>query len=260
MLKKFFYLLASLFLIQESSARTITLTSNNFVSLVGPITKDLVVDTIKSLNQKNINEYMTENKNINIYINSPGGSVFAGNHLIQYIKTLQGENINVSCIGQNFMSMAFIIMQACNKRYVLFDSIGMQHQISLGVKGDIENFKTYFNFIERVNDLLINMETKKIGLDIEKYLSNIMNDWWLFGYENVENNVADELINLKCSQLIIHEKVKQRNNINGAEFYVEGSKCPMINDLVISNRNMTKYYDTDNYSLNVKKILNDFKV
>ena len=140
-----------------TTSKTINLASNNFVSLIGPVTSSSIDDVIKSLNNRNINEYIQENKQINVYINSPGGSVFSGNHFVQYIKALQAVNVSVDCIGQNFMSMGFIIMQSCSKRYALFDSIGMQHQMSLGMKGNMENFKSQFSMIERVNNILIDI-------------------------------------------------------------------------------------------------------
>jgi ATP-dependent Clp protease protease subunit len=259
MLKYLFSILVGFFIIQESSAKTITLSNNNFVSLIGPITKSSIDNVIRSLNDKYINEYIQENKQINIYINSPGGSVFAGNHLIQYVKMLQNNNVSVNCIGQNFMSMAFIIMQSCTKRYVLFDSIGMQHQISLGIKGNIENLKNYFSLIDRVNKILIKMEIKKINITESEYLSNILSDWWLYGFENVESNVADQLINIRCSQIIMNDKIKQKIDLNGILFSIESSKCPILNDIQVSDRNMSKYYDFDNYSFTVKQLLSEFK-
>jgi len=252
-------------------AKTISLSNNNFVSLIGPVSTNSVDDVIKSFNTKSINEYITDNKNIYLYINSPGGSVFAGNHLVQYIKTLQSTNVTVNCIAQNFMSMAFIIMQACNFRYVMFDSIGMQHQISFGMKGNIENFKSQFNLIERVNNMLIDMEIKKIGITRDEYLSKILSDWWLYGEENVKSNVADELITVRCAPSIMGEKIKKSESFMGFEFDIELNKCPIINEIKIVEKNQTnplskdnnhtriyQLYDYDNYIINAKTIINNY--
>jgi len=241
-----------------SESKIFTLGINNFVSLVGPVSSNSVDDLIKSFNNKNIAEYIQEERKITLYINSPGGSVFAGNHLVQYIKTLQLQNISVDCIGQNFMSMGFVIMQSCTRRYAMFDSIGMQHQMSLGMKGNIENFKNHFNLIERVNDMLIDMEIKKIGITKEEYLENIISDWWSYGIENVENNIVDDLINVKCTPNVMIERLKKKENMFGFEFEIDMSKCPILNDIKLSERNMTKYFDFENYSINVKQILNEF--
>jgi len=239
-------------------SKVVTLTANNFVSLIGPVSRNSVDDLIKSFNSKNILEYIQEEGKIILYINSPGGSVFAGNHLVQYIKTLQSQNISVDCVGQNFMSMGFVIMQSCSKRYAMFDSIGMQHQMSLGMKGNLENFKTHFNLIERVNAMLIDMEIKKIGISKADYLENILSDWWSYGIENVENNIVDDLINVKCTPNVMIERLKKKENMFGFEFEIDMSKCPILNDIKLSERNMTKYFDFENYSINVKQILNEF--
>jgi len=267
MLGKILVVLFGLF--NYSFARTINLSNNNFVSLIGPVSQSSVDDTIKSLNSKSIIEYMNDNQNINIYINSPGGSVFAGNHLVQYIRTLQASNINVNCIAQNFMSMAFIIMQSCTNRYVMFDSVGMQHQISFGISGNIENFKTYFGLIERVNNFLIDMEINKIGITKEVYLQKVLSDWWLYGEDNIKYNIADELITLKCNPSILSEKNKKTEYFYGLEYEIELNKCPLIHEIKITDKsskksiekNSSKIYemfDFENYPFNVKTILNNF--
>jgi len=240
-------------------SKVFTLGANNFVSLVGPVSSSSVDDLIKSFNNKNILEHISEERKITLYINSPGGSVFAGNHLVQYIKTLQLQNISIDCVGQNFMSMGFVIMQACTRRYAMFDSIGMQHQMSLGMKGNIENFKNHFSLIERVNNMLIDMEIKKIGISRNEYLENIISDWWSYGIENVENNIVDELVNVRCTPSVMIERIKKKDSLFGFEFEIDMSKCPILNDVKLSERNMSKYYDFDNYSINIKQILNEFK-
>lgn len=267
---KYISLLLSMFYIVFTSAKTINLNNNNFVSLVGPVTSKSVDDVIKSLNSKNINEFIQENGYINFYIDSPGGSVFAGNHLIQYLKTLQSLDVDINCIGHNFMSMGFAIMQSCTNRYVVFDSIGMQHQMSLKMGGNIENFKSHFSLIERINNMLIDMEVKRINITTDEYKSKILSDWWLFGMENVEHGVADELVTVKCSPAVINEKIKKSESFMGFDFDIEMNKCPLIHDIKIIekngsipniNSNTTKIedlYDFENYSINCKNIIKQF--
>jgi len=267
-------LLLSFSYIQDCCSKTIILSNNNFVSLVGPVTTNSVDDVIKSLNNRAVSEYIQDNKNINLYINSPGGSVFAGNHLVQYIKTLQDSNISVNCIAQNFMSMGFVIMQSCTKRYVMFDSIGMQHQMSLGLKGNIENLRNHFRLIDRVNNILIDMEIKKIGIAKESYLLKILSDWWLYGEENVFESVADELITVRCTSMIYNEKVKKSESFLGFDFELEMNKCPIINEIKfidkyynssspifgeINKSNLYIFYDFEKYPVNAKEIITYFK-
>jgi ATP-dependent Clp protease protease subunit len=266
MLKSFFtFLIAATF----AGAATITLSSNNFVSLVGPVTASSVNDAIKSFSSKGVIDYMEDNKKINLYINSPGGSVFAGNHLVQYIKTLQDSNIEVNCIAQNFMSMGFVIMQSCTNRYVMFDSVGMQHQMSLGLRGNIENIRTHFSLLDRINNIIIDMEITKIKMDRELYLKKILSDWWLFGEESVRDGVADKLVTVKCVPTIIYEKVKRTDTIFNIDFTIELNKCPILMDIKlidldskhsINITKLFKYYDFVNYPFNVKEIVEKFRL
>ena len=251
------------------AASTITLSSNNFVSLVGPVTASSVNDVIKSFNSKGVIDYMEDNKKINLYINSPGGSVFAGNHLVQYIKTLQDSNIEVNCIAQNFMSMGFVIMQSCTNRYIMFDSVGMQHQMSLGLRGNIENIRTHFGLLDRINNVIIDMEITKIRMERDVYLKKILSDWWLFGEENVKEGVADKLVTVKCIPSIINEKVKRTDSIFGIDFSIELNKCPILMDIKlidleskqsVNTTKLFKYYDFVNYPFNVKEIVEKFRL
>jgi hypothetical protein len=157
----------------------------------------------------------------------------------------------------------------------MFDSIGMQHQMSLGMKGNIENFKSQFGLIERVNEQLTDMEISRINITKKEYFDKILSDWWLYGIENVEQNVADELVNVKCSPTIVNEKLKKYANFFGYEIELEMSKCPILNDIKIIEKsnfinstnsvlklsiytNVEKFYDFDNYIHNVKDIITNF--
>ena len=92
---------------------------------------------------------------------------------------------------------------------------------------------------------------------------------------SVKENVADELINVKCSPTIVNEKVKKQESFFGFDIEIEMSKCPVLNDIKIieknSERNSTtpvlkesnttnveKFYDFDNYIHNVKDIITKF--
>jgi len=264
MFKSFFTFLIGII---YAASTTITLSSNNFVSLVGPVTASSVNDVIKMFNSKGVNDYIEDNKKINLYINSPGGSVFAGNNLVQYIKTLQDSNIEVNCIAQNFMSMGFVIMQSCTNRYVMFNSIGMQHQMSLGLHGNIENIRTHFSLLDRINNIIIDMEITKIKMDRELYLKKILSDWWLFGEESVRDGVADKLVTVKCVPTIIHEKVKRTDTIFNIDFTIELNKCPILMDIKlidldskhsINITKLFKYYNFINYKFNIIKIIYKF--
>ena len=119
--------------------------------------------------------------NITIFINSPGGSVMDGMEIIDHIKMLQDNNVQVNCIADYSASMAFIILQSCTNRYALFSSIIMQHQMSLGSKGNLYNTQNYLNFIGDVDQQLDVLQADKIGICVNDFRNLIENDWWLTG-------------------------------------------------------------------------------
>jgi hypothetical protein len=113
------------------------------------------------------------------------------------------------------------------------------------------------------------MEITKIKMDREIYLQKILSDWWLFGEENVKEGVADKLVNVKCSPLIINEKVKRTDSIFGIDFTIELNKCPILMDIKlldmdsknnINASKLQKYYDFVNYPFNVKEIVEKFRL
>ena len=100
--------------------RTIELTYSNLVSIRGPINAFSASKFIKDTSN-------LETSEVNILINSPGGSISDGNIIIEQIKSLNDSNVVINCISEFAASMAFIITQACPNRFGLSTSVMMQH-------------------------------------------------------------------------------------------------------------------------------------
>ena len=173
----------------------VILTPNNHVSIKGRIDDYKASRFISKINKLNTT-------NIYVYIDSPGGDVDSGQKIIQYINFKKDTNKTIMCIAWEAHSMAFNILQACTYRYVLQDSKMMQHQMSLkNLAGNIENINSYMQITNKIYDKLILDASKRIGLSVEAYKIKIMNDWYLYGSEIVENNVADAMISsVGCSK------------------------------------------------------------
>ena len=234
--------------------KNIELNQTNFVSLIGPITQTSVDFAIHQLNSPEVQDLMHKEKKIMIYINSPGGSVSSGNHFVQYMHSLQNRNISVECIGQNFMSMAFHIFQNCNHRMILENSIGMQHQMSFGIHGNLENMNRYFKMTRTLNRLMNEVEMKKIGVSQRYYLEKVLNDWWIYGTENIINNIADEIVLIYCSPQIHDRVIKRKEYFNGSLFYILYSHCPLYKTIDVSIKKFDEFYSPDKFIDNVKKI------
>ena len=203
------------------SNNLIELTDSNFVNLRLTVSDKNIASVVSKINKIN-------NKEIFIYINSPGGSVSAGNVLVQQLEALKSQDRVISCIADKAMSMAFIILQHCTNRYVLESSILMQHQMSLGIQGSLKHVENYLNMVDGMENSLNHYQAKRLGIELEEFNELIESDWWLYGINAVKRNVADDVRNIICTGNI-HEK---KEVINYESFFgnvkITFSKCPLI--------------------------------
>ena len=206
-----------------SISHSAVLTTDNHLSIVGPIDDDLVNRAIEKsafLNKHNNYTY--------IYINSPGGSVLAGQRYINLINNLKSSR-KIMCICDVAASMAFHILQHCDYRYVLETSRMMQHQISLsGIEGNIKNIKSYITMIEEMYDSMIIIESKRLQISKELYEKKIESDWWIYGGEKlVKDGFADLMLkSISCSKELIKKKTFVTNILDN--ILIKKSACPLI--------------------------------
>ena len=198
--------------------------NDNFHLLKFDINDDSISDAIfdinKIANTKNLDEIV-------LYIDSNGGSVTAGNALIEYVEALKINN-TVTCIAENAYSMAFVIFQHCTNRFILKSSILMQHQIHFQIEGDLKNIENYIEMMKEMSKQLNKYQADRIGISIEKFNELTLNDWWIYGETAIKNRVADKIVTVSCHESIFNEVIKKRvmTLFGISEFYF--SKCPFI--------------------------------
>lgn len=102
---------------------------------------------------------------IDIILESPGGSVFAGNVFLNAMHVAQGRGYKLRCIVPAFAaSMAFIIFTYCDERYALPNSLLLFHPISRGVMGRVN---------EEVLSTMI-LQMKLLSEDIDAHIKKVM--------------------------------------------------------------------------------------
>lgn len=247
-------MLWSLFLLFTiaSSMKHFVLDDKNFVSLVGPITSSSVDAIIWEWNDPLMKQSMKKTNHTFLYLNSPGGFVQAGSQLMQYMRSLQHENITIDCIAQNFMSMAFIIFQSCNHRYILADSIGMQHQMSFGVQGSVETIRNQFQLHDQINNQWIQFQIDRIGISRNQYMDLITNDWWIYGEDNLVQNTADEIILYSCHSNIHGLWLTRQEIMSNQLFFLQYLKCPLYKHVKSSNKHFHDYFFFNMYPQKAK--------
>lgn len=134
-------------------------------------------------------------KPINMYINSPGGSVIDGLQLIDTMNFINAP-ISTTCLGMA-ASMGAVILSCGEKgkRFVLPHSRVMIHQASGGFNGKSEDVKTSYEQLLRCQNDIYEILSKNIGLDykeIEALCSNT--DKWFIGQEAIDLGIVDKIV------------------------------------------------------------------
>jgi len=133
-------------------------------------------------------------KDINLYINSPGGditSLFAIYDTMQYIK----PDVSTIVMGQAASAAAVLVLAGTKgKRYALPHSRILLHQPHGGVEGQAVDIEIQAKEITRYRKLLEELIAKHTGQPLEKVAKDTDRDFILTADEAVEYGVVDEVI------------------------------------------------------------------
>lgn len=133
-------------------------------------------------------------KDIQIYINSPGGSVSAGFAIydtIQYIK----PDVSTICIGRAASMGAFLLAAGTiGKRFALPNAEIMIHQPLGGAQGQASDIKIQAEKILQVKEQLNKILSERTGQDIEKIAVDTDRDFYMGSDEAVEYGIIDRVI------------------------------------------------------------------
>lgn len=154
-------------------------------------TADLAVAEILFLESEN------PDKDISIYINSPGGSVTAGLAIYDTMKYVKCE-IQTICMGQA-ASMAAILLAGGTKgkRYALPSSRVMIHQPRGGVEGQESDISILAKEIIRLKKLSIEYLAKDTNKNIEQVASDIERDFFMTAQDALEYGIVDYVMSSK---------------------------------------------------------------
>ena len=133
------------------------------------------------------------NNDINIYINSPGGSVSAGMAIydtMQYIK----PQVRTVCIGMAASMGAFLLMAGQKgKRCALPNSEVMIHQPLGGAQGQATDVQIQAEWLLKTKEKMIRMKAEMTGQDIERIRRDVERDHFMSAQEALEYGIIDEI-------------------------------------------------------------------
>ncbi|MBQ3253158.1 MAG: ATP-dependent Clp protease proteolytic subunit [Acholeplasmatales bacterium] len=133
------------------------------------------------------------NEDINIYINSPGGSITSGLAIYDTIHFISAK-VNTVCLGMAASMAAFLLASTSGKRYALPHSEIMIHQPYGGMQGVVSDIdiqaKRLIKTKKQMNELLAyhtNNPVEKIENDTER-------DYYMSASEALEYNIIDSIL------------------------------------------------------------------
>jgi len=133
-------------------------------------------------------------KDIHLYINSPGGSVTAGLSIydtMQFIK----PDVSTMCIGQAASMGAFLLTAGAEgKRYCLPNSRTMIHQPSGGAQGQATDIHIQSQEILKIKQRLNDLMAKHTGQSVDKVTEDTERDNFMSAEESKEYGLIDEVL------------------------------------------------------------------
>lgn len=209
-----------------AQANTVTLTPENTVNLVGPVTSESVNKALMDIIMLDLARKSCKDP-LYLVINSPGGSVYYGNRFILFARTVCNLN-TVTLFGASMASA--IAMQLPGKRYATDISEFMFHRAYVEIGGQVEDgeLESRLKHVKRIIRHLEWKNSRRIGITLKEYKKRVKDEWWVYGYDAVKLNVADELVNVVCSKELQTLKEKRTYQSLFGAVTVEASKCPLL--------------------------------
>jgi len=167
------------------------LLNERIIFLGTPVTEDIANLIVAQLIHL---ESEDPDKDISMYINSPGGSVYAGLAIydtMQYIK----PDVQTICVGIA-MSMGALLLGggATGKRMATPNSKILIHQVSGGFQGQATDIEIHAKEIIDIRRRLDEIIAKHTGQDIERVKRDTERDYFMSAEEAVEYKIVDRVI------------------------------------------------------------------
>jgi len=207
--------------------KTITLTESNSVVLETEVNAQSTGIVAHQLLQKH--QTLKKDEPIYLILETPGGSVVAGENLIKFI---QGIDREVKTITFFAASMGFQIAQASGERLIVTDGIMMSHRANGGIQGDfngsLEKRGDLWNKILTITD---KRSAKRMGISLSKYRDLIKDEYWAVGKHAISDKSADRMVKVTCDSTLLGTRDQIVRGMFGS-YKVTRSNCPAIRGFI----------------------------
>lgn len=159
----------------------------------------------ETINQKFIESVLSKMQgDILIKLNSPGGDVFEGIAIYNYLKSLDNHiTIEVTALAA---SAASIICMGANKVVMDTGSNFMIHEASTIAWGNKSDIQKTLNALNTIDTSLVDIYVERTGKTDEEITNWLNGETWFTANEAVENGFADEIGNVAVKEEVVEEK------------------------------------------------------
>ena len=165
------------------------------VFLVGPVndaTANLVVAQLLFLESEN------PDKDISLYINSPGGSVSAGLSIFDTMQFIKPD-VSTLCMGMAASMGSFLLMAgAKGKRFALPNARVMIHQPSGGAQGQATDIEIHAREIIKTREQLNRIYAERTGQSTERIATDMERDFWMSPTEAKDYGLIDQVLDKRA--------------------------------------------------------------
>lgn len=133
-------------------------------------------------------------KDIDMYINSPGGSVSDGLAIFDTMQLIKCD-VSTYCVGQAASMGAVLLAGGANgKRFCLEHARVMIHQVSAGTQGTLADMKVALKEFDRAMDILMKIMAESTGKTKEALYDDCDRDYFMSGHEAMEYGIVDKVL------------------------------------------------------------------
>lgn len=166
------------------------------VFVTGPIDMD-VANTFVA--QMLFLENQDPDRDISVYINSPGGEVYSGIAMYDTIKHVKNEVVTIN-VGLAASAATLLLLSGTKgKRYALPNSYTMIHQplLSGGATGQATDVEIEAKHMVELKHILAQITADNVGKPVEEVLKDMERDYWMSASETVKYGLIDKIMQPK---------------------------------------------------------------
>lgn len=133
-------------------------------------------------------------KDINIYINSPGGSITAGMAIYDTMKYVKSD-VSTICVGLAASMGAFLLTAGTKgKRFALPNSEVMIHQPIAGMQGQVTDIEIHARRLLQIKENMNRIMAENTGQKLERVKEDTERDYFMSAKEAMEYGIIDDIL------------------------------------------------------------------